>query len=65
VTKAAGVPWLTPHVLRHSLATTLADQGHPTEDIAVILGHTDAAFTARTYIHSERVPRFDSIEGAS
>lgn len=63
--KAAGVPWVTPHVFRHSLATELRDRGYDASVIARVLGHTDEAFTRRVYIHTRDVPRFDDLdEGA-
>jgi integrase len=59
--KAAGVPWVTPHVFRHTLATRLRDQGYEADVIASVLGHTDEAFTRRTYIHRKATPRFDDL----
>jgi integrase len=59
--RAAGVPWVTPHVFRHTLATMLRDQGYDTDVIAEVLGHTDEAFTRRTYIHRKAAPRFDDL----
>jgi len=46
--RAAGVPWVTPHVLRHSLATELLDNGHDTSAVAKVLGHRSEAFTRRS-----------------
>lgn len=60
--KAAGVPWVTPHVFRHSLATELRDRGYDTSVIARVLGHTDEAFTRRVYIHTRDAPRFDDLD---
>lgn len=60
--KAAGVPWVTPHVFRHSLATELRDRGYDASVIARVLGHTDEAFTRRVYIHTRDVPRFDELD---
>jgi integrase len=50
--RAAGVPWVTPHVLRHSLATELLDYGHDISTVAKILGHGSEAFTRRIYVHA-------------
>jgi integrase len=58
---AAGVPWVTPHVFRHTLATMLRDQGYEADVIAQVLGHTDEAFTRRVYIHRKAAPRFDDL----
>jgi integrase len=61
--EAAGVPWVTPHVFRHSLATELRDRGYGADVIAKVLGHTDEAFTRRVYIHTRDTPRFDDLDG--
>lgn len=58
----AGVPWMTPHVLRHSLATELLDNGHDINAVANVLGHRSTAFTRRTYIHARATPRFDDLD---
>ena len=47
---AAGVPWMTPHVLRHSLATELVDRGDDISAVAKVLGHRSEAFTRRVYV---------------
>ncbi|MDP9399378.1 MAG: tyrosine-type recombinase/integrase [Actinomycetota bacterium] len=46
----AGVPWATPHVLRHSIASLLYERGWTDVQVAALLGHKDANFTRRTYI---------------
>ncbi|MEQ9823222.1 MAG: site-specific integrase [Puniceicoccaceae bacterium] len=38
VAKRAGMPWVTPHVLRHTGATLLAQRGVPLWEIAGIMG---------------------------
>ena len=45
----AGVPWLTPHVFRHSAARWMAEDGVPMSEIAAYLGHTSTTITERTY----------------
>jgi integrase len=60
--EAAGVPWVTPHVFRDSLATQLRDAGYDADVIAKVLGHTDEAFTRRVYTHTRAVPRFDDLD---
>lgn len=60
--RAAGVPWVTPHVLRHSLATELLDRGYDISAIANVLGHRSEAFTRRVYIHPRETPRFDELD---
>lgn len=47
--KRAGVPWCTPHVLRHTAAVHMAESGVPIEEIAQYLGHTTPSVTYRVY----------------
>lgn len=37
---AAGIPWMTPHLCRHSAATWMAEAGRPDDEIARFLGDT-------------------------
>jgi integrase len=53
VAKAAGVP-AGFHLLRHTHGSLLADAGQGGHEIAARLGHRDAGFTARTYVHADR-----------
>jgi integrase len=46
---AAGLPWCTPHVLRHTAAVWMAEAGVPMSQIAQVLGHTDSRITERVY----------------
>lgn len=45
----AGLPWCTPHVLRHSAAVHMAEGGVPMEEISQYLGHSSTAITERVY----------------
>lgn len=45
----AGLPWCTPHVLRHTAAVWMAEAGVPMPEIAQYLGHTDDRITQRVY----------------
>jgi integrase len=45
----AGLPRLTPHVLRHTAAVRLAEAGCRMEEIAQYLGHTNTRVTYRVY----------------
>jgi integrase len=49
VGKRAGLPWVTPHVFRHSAATWMAEAGVPMAEIAQFLGHADSRITERVY----------------
>jgi integrase len=63
--KDAGVPWATPHKLRHGLASMMAEQGHSPARIAAQLGHADGGVLAlRTYVHAERLVETEFIDAA-
>jgi site-specific recombinase XerD len=53
---------VTPHVLRHSLATELLEHGHDISVVAKVLGHGSEAFTRRVYVHARETPRFDDLD---
>ena len=46
---SAGLPWCTPHVLRHTSAVWMAEDGVSMPEIAAYLGHTDSRITERVY----------------
>jgi integrase len=50
LTKAAELPGMTLHTLRHSFASTAADLGYSEPTIGAILGHASATITGR-YTH--------------
>ena len=45
----SGLPWVSPHVFRHSAAVWLAEDGHSMVAIAQYLGHEDSRTTERIY----------------
>lgn len=45
----AGVPWCTPHVLRHTAAVHMVEAGVPLEEVAQYLGHSSVSVTYRVY----------------
>lgn len=45
----SGLPFVTPHVMRHSAAVWMAEAGVDFEEIAQYLGHSDSRITARVY----------------
>jgi integrase len=51
LSRAAGVPVIRIHDLRHTHASLLAFKGVPATVIADRLGHTNVAFTLQTYTH--------------
>jgi integrase len=67
---AAGLPeTIRLYDCRHTAASLLYAQGVPELQIAAILGHTDPAFTRRTYTHlfpemrRSAAERIDSVVG--
>jgi integrase len=57
--RRAGVPWASPHMLRHGVATLMAEQGYEAHDIAKMLRHADGgALAQRTYMH----PKVRSVD---
>lgn len=59
----AGVPWVTPHVFRHSAARFMAEDGVPMPEIAAYLGHSDSRMTERVY--AKFAPTYLRKAGAS
>ncbi len=47
--RRAGVKGVTPHVLRHTAACWMAQDGVRMEEIAAYLGHSDSSITERVY----------------
>jgi integrase len=47
----AGLKGVTPHVLRHTVATWLDEDGIPMERISKMLGHRDRRTTEKMYAH--------------
>lgn len=45
----AGLADVSPHVLRHSAATFMAEAGVSMEKIAAVLGHSDSSITEKVY----------------
>jgi integrase len=51
--KAAKLPHVRLHDARHTTGTLMHLNGVPIAVISAVLGHTDSAFTQRTYAHSQ------------
>ena len=52
VVDGAGLPWVTPHVLRHTLASNMARSGYTMRQIQAVLRHSDPRSTS-VYAHLE------------
>lgn len=51
VIRAAKLPSIRFHDLRHTTATHLLEQGENLKTVSEFLGHSDPGFTLRTYAH--------------
>ena len=49
--KAAGVPKLGFHGLRHTFASILIDEGRNIRQVSALLGHASPSFTLQVYVH--------------
>lgn len=52
ILRRAGLDHVKPYVTRHTAASVLIAHGVDAVTVAEILGHTDANFTIKTYVHS-------------
>jgi integrase len=50
-TEAAGLPWVTFHTFRHTCASLLFEAGRDVKQVSEWLGHADAGFTLKVYVH--------------
>jgi integrase len=62
----AGVPWAGFHALRHTAASRWLAAGVSLAVVARLLGHADAAFTLRVYVHAlpSDLPEGDALAAA-
>jgi len=65
IREKAGLPLLTRHGLRHSIASLLIDKKVPIPDVSALLGHSDHAFTYKTYVHKNKNATKKSAETIS
>jgi len=61
-----GLPWVSFHTFRHTCASLLFANGKDIKQIQTWLGHADASFTLRTYVHllEEGVGSADFLDDA-
>ena len=45
-------PTITPHVLRHTFCTDMANAGMDIKDLQYLMGHSDAEVTLNVYTHA-------------
>jgi len=63
--ETAGLPWATPHKLRHGLATLIIEHGYSPAKVAAHLGHADGGVLAlRTYVHADPLDSAEFIDSA-
>lgn len=61
----AGISWASPHMLRHGIATLMAEKGYSPAQIAAQLGHADGGVLAlRTYVRAEPIESTSFIDEA-
>lgn len=53
VAKAADIRHVTPHMLRHTFATRLIENGADPKSVSMLLGHADVAFTLKKYVQPD------------
>lgn len=53
ISKNLNIQNLTPHLLRHSFATIMHEEGMDIKDLQIWLGHANIKITADTYVHSD------------
>ena len=53
VASAARIRHVTPHMLRHTFATRLIENGADPKSVSLILGHANVAFTLKKYVHPD------------
>lgn len=51
-THTVPLPTITPHVLRHTFCTNMANAGLSVKDLQYIMGHSDAGVTMNVYTHA-------------
>ena len=54
------LPAITPHTMRHTFCTNMANKGMDIKTLQYLMGHSNASVTLDVYTHSS----FDSVERA-
>lgn len=51
-TRTEPLPTITPHVLRHTFCTSMANAGMDLKSLQYLMGHADAGVTMNVYPHA-------------
>lgn len=51
-TRTEPLPTVTPHVLRHTFCTNMANAGMDLKSLQYLMGHADAGVTLNVYTHA-------------
>ena len=52
-TRTEPLPTITPHVLRHTFCTNMANAGMDVKSLQYLMGHSDVSVTLNVYTHTE------------
>lgn len=52
---------LSPHMLRHTFATRMIENGSDAKSLALIIGHSNPAFTLRRYVHPDHTSLYEQM----
>ena len=52
--RIAGIRHITPHILRHTFATRLIENGADAKSVSLLLGHADVKFTLSRYVSPDQ-----------
>lgn len=63
-TQTEPLPTITPHVLRHTFCTNMANAGMDIKSLQYLMGHSDAAITMNVYTHSSYSKAEESMRKA-
>ena len=58
--RAAGIPRITPHGMRHTMAAVAATEGVPIKVLQTIMGHAQYTTTADIYAHVDRTAQIQA-----
>ncbi len=59
--KCAGIRRVSPHMLRHTFATRMIENGSDAKSLALIIGHSNPAFTLRRYVHPNHTSLYEQM----